>query len=215
MELYDTLKKYKYQILLLIVITIFIFSNNSNNVKLINYDNKYTDKNTLHSYINQYDKILRKLKNKKINVIEIGCFQGGSIKLWHDYFEKATIYGCDIEDNIKLKEIKNDDRINLYLNEDAYNKEYVNKYFKDKKFDFMLDDGPHTLESQKKFIELYLPMLTDNGIFVIEDIQDIKHIKELTEVTPEEYRNYIKVYDLRENKGRYDDILFTIDKLNF
>ena len=66
----------------------------------------------------------------------------------------------------------------------------------------MLDDGPHTLESQKKFIELYLPMLTDNGIFVIEDIQDIKHIKELTEVTPEEYRNYIKVYDLRENKGK-------------
>jgi len=25
---------------------------------------------------------------------------------------------------------------------------------------------------------------------------------------------FIKVYDLRHNKGRYDDIVFTIDKLN-
>jgi hypothetical protein len=30
----------------------------------------------------------------------------------------------------------------------------------------------------------------------------------------EHLKQYIKVYDLRENKGRYDDIVFTIDKLN-
>jgi hypothetical protein len=27
-------------------------------------------------------------------------------------------------------------------------------------------------------------------------------------------KQFIKVYDLRPNKNRYDDIVFTIDKLN-
>jgi hypothetical protein len=28
-------------------------------------------------------------------------------------------------------------------------------------------------------------------------------------------KKFINVYDLRENKNRYDDIVFTIDKMNF
>ena len=31
---------------------------------------------------------------------------------------------------------------------------------------------------------------------------------------PENLRQYIRVYDLSANKGRYDDIVFTIDKFN-
>lgn len=31
--------------------------------------------------------------------------------------------------------------------------------------------------------------------------------------TPEHLKQYIKTYDLRKNKGRYDDIVFTIDKV--
>ena len=36
-------------------------------------------------------------------------------------------------------------------------------------------------------------------------------IDELKKITPENLKPYIKVYDLRNNKGRYDDIVFTID----
>jgi hypothetical protein len=42
---------------------------------------------------------------------------------------------------------------------------------KNLKFDFMLDDGPHTLDSMLKFIKLYSQIMADDGILVIEDVQ--------------------------------------------
>ena len=109
--------------------------------------------------------------------------------------------------------IKN--RIILY-NNDAYNYNFIFENFiiKNIKFDLILDDGPHTLESMKEFIKLYSQVLTDDGILIIEDIQSIEFIDILINVVPENLKEFIKVYDLRNNKNRYDDIVFTIDKLN-
>jgi len=202
-------------------------------MSLTSLDNKYTDKNTIHSYLPLYETLLQPIKESARAVLEVGVFKGGSIKLWHDYFKNASIYGCDISDNIFrgaekrlklisklnrsrsriIKTLRESDRIILYLNEDSYTEQYVTK-FNNIKFDFMLDDGPHTLQSQKDFIKLYSHLLSDNGILIIEDVQDIKWIDELKNITPENLKQYIKIYDLRKNKGRYDDIVFTIDKVN-
>jgi hypothetical protein len=77
-----------------------------------------------------------------------------------------------------------------------------------------LDDGPHTLESQKQFIKLYSQIMSDDGILIIEDVQSWDWIDILANEVPENLKQYIKVYDLRPVKGRWDDIVFTIDKLN-
>ena len=90
---------------------------------------------------------------------------------------------------------------------------FVKSNLEDIKFDYMLDDGPHTLESMEDFIKLYTPLMSKNGILIIEDIQDIDWIDQLKNITPENLKQYIKVYDLRKNKGRYDDIVFTIDRI--
>jgi hypothetical protein len=109
-----------------------------------------------------------------------------------------------------INDIKNNyPRINLLLETDAYNMD-VN-FFKNK-FDIIIEDGDHVLSSQIKFLKKYLPILEDDGIMVIEDIQNIEDIEILSYETPEEYKKYIEVYDLRGNKGRYDDILFVINK---
>ena len=42
----------------------------------------------------------------------------------------------------------------------------------------------------------------------------MKWLDNLKNKTPEHLKQYIKIYDLRKNKGRYDDIVFTIDKVN-
>ena len=181
-------------------------------MNLIKLDNKITDKNTKHSYLPLYDKLLKPIKEKTKTVLEVGVYFGGSIKLWHDYFTNATIYGCDITDIIKIKEIKNNDRIILSLNKDAYTKSFVDT-IKDKKFDFLLDDGPHTLDSMIKFIQFYSPLMSENGILIIEDVKSLKWIDILKRNTPENLKKFIKTYDLRKNKGRYDDIVFTIDKI--
>jgi hypothetical protein len=80
------------------------------------------------------------------------------------------------------------------------------------KFDAIVDDGPHTLESMKVCVSSYSKLLSSTGILVVEDVQDIRWIEDLHAATPYELKPFIKVFDLRANKGRYDDILFVIDK---
>ena len=97
---------------------------------------------------------------------------------------------------------------------DAYSEEFVITNFVNRRiqFDFMLDDGPHTLESMITFIKLYSQLMSDNGILIIEDVQSIEWIAVLNEQVPEHLKQYVHVYDLRQNKGRYDDIVFVINK---
>lgn len=66
-------------------------------------DNSKTDKNTTHSYLPTYQKIFANKKETAKHILEIGigdnfCSSGngGSIKLWHDYFQNATIHALDI-----------------------------------------------------------------------------------------------------------------------
>jgi len=183
-------------------------------------DNSRTDKNTVHSYLELYQNLLLAKKETAQNVLEIGIgdggqgiTNGGSIKLWHDYFVNAKVYALDIQDiNTVWNGLKNNDRIILHTSVDAYSKQFVQSEFLDKdiKFDMMLDDGPHTLESMKSFITLYSPLLADNGILIIEDIQDPIWINELYKVVPDNLKQFVSAYDLRKNKNRYDDIVLAI-----
>jgi cephalosporin hydroxylase len=180
-------------------------------------DHSRTDKNTVHSYLHLYQKLLITKKETAKNVLEVGICYGGSIKMWNDFFTNAYVFGLDIISTDSVwSEIKNKDKIVLYTSTDAYDKDFVINTFLNKniKFDFMLDDGPHTLESMIQFIKLYSQLMTDDGILIIEDVQDWKWIKALKNEVPKELKKFVKVYDLRYIKGRYDDIVFTIDKLN-
>lgn len=183
-------------------------------------NNVKTDKNTCHSYLDLYQQLLCSKKNTAKNILEVGIgdFQdknGGSIKLWYDYFTNANIYGIDILGPERvIDEIKNNNRIKLYTHSNGYDEDFFNKTFLDRdiKFDMMLDDGPHTLESMKQFIKLYSRIIAEDGILIIEDVQAIEWIDELKSVVPENLKKYIQSYDLRANKGRYDDIVFVINK---
>jgi len=183
-------------------------------------DDSSTDKNTTHSYLDLYETLLSSKKNTATNVLEVGIgdfkqTNGGSIKLWRDYFTNATVYGLDILGADRVSDyLKTDKRIVLYTSTNAYDETFFRSTFLDKnlKFDFMLDDGPHTLDSMKQFIRLYSQVMKDDGILIIEDIQSWDWLSILTNQVPDHLKKYVKVYDLRHNKGRYDDIVFTIDK---
>ena len=185
-------------------------------------NNSKTDKNTTHSYLELYQKLLISKKETAKNVLEVGIGDfgeknGGSIKLWRNFFTNATIYALDILpiDRV-MDELLNDDRVILYTSSNAYDNEFFTTQFLNKniKCDFMLDDGPHTLESMKQFIKLYSQIMTDDGILIIEDVQSWNWINTLKNEVPDNLKQFIKVYDLRKNKNRYDDIVFTIDKSN-
>jgi hypothetical protein len=177
-------------------------------------DNSKTDKNTVHSYLPLYQQLLEHKKESAKNVLEIGINLGGSIKLWRDFFVNSHVHGLDIMHiNDIWSELKKDGNITLYTSNDAYNIDFFNKTFLNKiKFDFMLDDGPHSLDSMKRFINLYSQVIADDGILIIEDVQSITWIPILINEVPEHLKKYIEVYDLRPIKNRYDDIVFVINK---
>lgn len=185
-------------------------------------NNSNTDKNTSHSYLPLYQQLLQNKKNTATNILEVGIGDfgeknGGSIKLWADYFTNATIYALDILPiNRVMDELLNNSRVILYTSTNAYDDNFFINNFLNKniKCDFMLDDGPHTLESMKQFIKLYSQIMTNDGILIIEDVQSWDWIDILKNEVPEHLKQFIKVYDLRGNKNRYDDIVFTIDKFN-
>ena len=107
-------------------------------------------------HIYHFTKIYFKITEQ--TVLEIGIHNGGSIKLWRDYFINATIYGLDIIyiDQIP-DDIKNDENTILYTSTDAYNSQLFQENFLNKnlKIDLLLDDRPHTLKGMKKCINLY------------------------------------------------------------
>lgn len=171
-------------------------------------DSVGTDKNSVHSFVsNFYEQEFAKYKDKPVSLLEIGINAGGSLYLWGKYFTNGTILGIDIKDNIRnaWKGLSN---VN-YLIKDAYTQSVVDSL---KNFDIIIDDGPHSLESQIEAIKLYLPKLNEGGIFVIEDIQDRNHLNILKQNTPVEFHDRIEFVDLVNAKNRYDDILFVIRK---
>lgn len=176
-------------------------------------DNTLTDKDTVHSYLDTYEELFKDRKEDTLSLLEIGNDKGGSLKLWLDYFKNASICGIDINHKIiKAPLIKPNEPSRIYLLEcDAYDKNNLVK----RKFDIIIDDGPHTFISVIKFLFYYLPLLTDDGIAIIEDVQTIACVDMFNLIIEEhfpELKECVSVYDLREKKGRYDDILYVIDK---
>ena len=176
-------------------------------------EKKGTDKDTKHSYLGIYEEIFREYKNKTIEILELGVQFGGSSLLWHDYFLESNLTLIDIEE-LMTDEIKSklDQRRYNYIISDAYQQKII-EILGDKKFDIIIDDGPHTIQSQKFVINSYSKFLHRDSIMVIEDIQSYDNLKELIKITEEKKLKY-EVINLINIKGRYDDILLIIKLKN-
>jgi|LakMenEpi03Aug12_release.lakeMendotaPanAssembly.Ray.scaffolds.fasta_scaffold196063_3 hypothetical protein len=138
-------------------------------LEVYNQTGRKSDKEHFHHYIsNFYCEKLTPRKNDNIKILEIGIFAGDSLKLWEDFFPNAEIYGLDIVDYSKYI---HSDRVKKYMM-NAYDESALS-FFKNKgiKFDIIIDDGPHSLETQDYACKNYKQFLNDGGIFVVEDIQ--------------------------------------------
>jgi len=179
-------------------------------------DNSRTDKNTSHTYLEVYDTLFEKKKLTARHILEIGIFEGGSIQLWHDFFPNATVYGVDImQDRHVWPRLKEQERIVLHTGVDAYNEAFFqSEIVRPWKYDILIDDGPHTLESMALFLSMYSHRLAEDGILVIEDVKSLVWCDILRNQVPQHLQPYVKVFDRRALKNRQDDILFVIDRCN-
>ena len=168
-----------------------------------------TDKDTTHSYIESYDRLFEPYKNKRINLLEIGNHNGGSLNLWNDYFCDATMIGLEIGTRESLSQFDDVDNVTVYQNTSATSFETI-RMIEDLgvKFDIIVDDGSHHPNDQIFTCKFWSNFLKEDGVMVIEDIQHIEFCEAITHSLPEKFTS--EVIDLRENKGRFDDILISI-----
>ena len=174
-----------------------------------------TDKNTIHNYTGIYEHVLQPYRKLPGTLLELGVQHGGSSLLWHDYLPNFQLHLVDIA-NIapsKIWDSMNSDRYTFY-NIDGYNDTTVQKFKEEvpNGFDVIIDDGPHTLQSQIFAVNSYFPMLKPGGILIIEDIQDSNHLDILTDCLEDCYFDNVRTFDVRRTKGRYDDLIWTVTK---
>lgn len=167
-----------------------------------------TDKSWAHQYIHVYQALFEPIRTKVKSVLEIGIWDGGSLRMWRDYFDKAQITGIDITD--RVNGMAGEERIRAIF-DNAYTGGVVEQL---DTFDVIVDDGPHTLESQQFCAAHYSRLLTPKGILVIEDIPDPAWIPAIAAVVPEEYRPFMYGIDRRIAPNRQsvnDELMFVID----
>lgn len=165
-----------------------------------------TDKGTTHDYLSYYyNSEFTPVRNNQINLLEIGVYFGGSILLWLDWFTNGKIYGIDIG-CVPNRDIS---RAELHM-KDAYDPITVSQ-FEDNFFDYIIDDGPHSVESQVSAISLWVPKLKPNGKLIIEDVAHVEYLPAL-EQEAKSLNCVTRIFDSRKNKNRADDIIFEVTK---
>ncbi len=157
-----------------------------------------------HGYVEYYQKIL---KNRNIrDMLEIGVSFGSSLKMWDDYFDKkCNITGIDINENRFKKSELESDTIKIKIG-DQSDPSFL-RSLRDKKYDFILDDGSHVHEHHIiSFNELFCT-LNAGGVYAIEDL----HVA----------LNTIKVFkaiqarSMEFNNKINPDVISMIDKIEF
>jgi hypothetical protein len=125
-----------------------------------------SDKIISHRYDRFYPRFLDPLRDKSFNMLEIGIDQGGSYKIWEEYFPKATIYGFDINQEWESFRGK-------VFQLDQSNYDHLKKALDlVPKCDLIIDDGSHNPTHQlDTFFEFFENLLNYGGIYIIEDTE--------------------------------------------
>lgn len=138
---------------------------NIDNPNLIDISKYSTDKIT-HGYYPFYEKHFSDKLDCR-HVMEIGVYNGDSLKLFSDYFKDAKIYGIDLNyinnidsDKIKTFIANQSDKIQLGKILDELSCE----------LDIVIDDGSHIMKDQQTSFGFLFKHLKSGGIYIIEDL---------------------------------------------
>ena len=205
----------------------FYISNFNIDNNLTNLMNKYGSdkggKNNHHNYSLFYAEIFGTKRKLIKNFLEVGLGTNNtsipsnmgesgkplaSLMAWRDYFPNANIFGADIDKEI----LKNDDRIKTcYV--DQTDPSTISEMFKNfgvDKYDIIIEDGLHEYNANITFFENSISHLSNDGIFIIEDIyyKDIKKFKKYFS-----NKNYnFSIIELYHSKNIANNCLIKITK---
>ena len=116
-----------------------------------------------------YDYLFSQFRAEKFSLIEFGCQEGNSMRMWEQYFPNAEIYGVDLDDDAKQHE---KGRVHIVIG-DATSPETLAalKAQTGRSAFIILDDASHAWSDQRRSFELFWGMVTPGGFYVIEDLE--------------------------------------------
>lgn len=130
-------------------------------------------------YFDIYDRHFRPIRDqarkekRKVQILEIGIYQGGSLQMWNNYFggpDNVNIYAIDIDPNTKNNVA--DPNITVFIGDQA-NRQFLRKLLTDipHPLDIIIDDGGHMMHQQIiSFEELYPKVGINGGVYLCEDL---------------------------------------------
>jgi hypothetical protein len=169
-----------------------------------------TSRETFPLYLDYYDKAFLPYKEKPINIFEVGSPEGGSCKLWEDYFLQANIRNIDTAD----RHIPVGNTESVRFNSSRVRFEVVDfnaltpEYFSDFPVDIAIDSRPNNTANQVAFIGTMYPFIREGGMLIIEDVKDIDDLAAIVTGFGHPY----EIIDLRQQFNRPDSVLFIIKK---
>lgn len=177
-------------------------------------ENGISDKGTTHSYIEEYERLFAPFRQRQpITMLEIGLCRGGSLRMWHEYFEKSEIYGVDItqtpDGHNDLNQLIAEKLPRMHFSIlDAGNPVQVMLGLAETKFDIVIEDASHHIGDSMTIYSNFIHRLKPDGLYIIEDVPDISNMLPL--FMPLAISRKVLVVDLRKRKNRFDDVLITI-----
>lgn len=119
-------------------------------------------------YLAIYDRHLSRYRNTQVKILEIGVSQGGSLRLWRQYFgPRAAIHGIDIDPRCARFD-GNDANVRIGSQADESFLETVVSEMGG--IDVVIDDGSHVADHQVKSFEVLFPQVSQTGVYICEDL---------------------------------------------
>lgn len=119
-------------------------------------------------YFEIYDRHFSRFRGTHVHVVEFGVYQGGSLRMWKQYFgPKSKIFGIDINPHCKKLE---EEQIEIFIG-DQEDRRFLKSLRREiPKIDILIDDGGHTMKQQINTYEELFPYIDENGVYLCEDL---------------------------------------------
>jgi hypothetical protein len=120
-----------------------------------------------HGFTAVYERLLEPVRDLPVTMLEIGVFEGASLRMWRDYFPRARIFGIDFADSARQHA---DSRITVLCGNQMDLRFLDTVVAATGPLDFIVDDGGHRPEQQLTSLFHLWEHLKLAGVYTIEDV---------------------------------------------
>lgn len=129
-----------------------------------------------HNYTKLYEQFLGPIRYKSMALLELGVWEGASLRMWREYFPNAHIIGVDRYDrDIDIPDAP------VFIAKQTDRRLLTQISVRYGGWDVIIDDASHISSRTIRSFEILYPHLLSGGLYIIEDLQtsyDPKHYGE-------------------------------------